>query len=67
MPGIYLVNWTVMNTLGGGSMAWRIFDLGLMGVAAWAMIAIAWPYDWLAGVFGDAPLSARARHQLPLV
>lgn len=52
MPGIYLVNWSVMHTLGGGSVAWRLFDFGLMGIAAWAMIVIAWPYDWLAGVFG---------------
>jgi hypothetical protein len=52
MPGIYLVNWSVMHALGGGSVAWRVFDLTLMGIAAWAMIAIAWPYDWLAGVLG---------------
>jgi hypothetical protein len=52
MPGIYLVNWSVMHTLGGGSAAWRIFDFALIGIAAWAMIAIAWPYDWLAGLFG---------------
>ena len=52
MPGIYLVNWSVMHTLGGGSVAWRIFDLALIGIGAWAMIAIAWPYDWLAGLFG---------------
>jgi hypothetical protein len=52
MPGIYLVNWSVMHSLGGGSAAWRVFDFALMGMAAWAMIAIAWPYEWLAGVFG---------------
>ena len=52
MPGIYLVNWSVMHTLGGGSAAWRVFDFGFMAIAAWAMIAIARPYDWLAGVFG---------------
>jgi hypothetical protein len=52
MPGIYLVNWSVMHTLGGGSVAWRIFDFSLMGIAAWAMIAIARPYDWLAGGLG---------------
>ncbi len=52
MPGIYLVTWSVMHTLGGGSMAWRIFDFSLMAVAAWAMIAIARPYDWLAGALG---------------
>jgi hypothetical protein len=52
MPGIYLVNWSVMHVLGEGSIAWRIFDLSLTGVAAWAMIIIARPYDWLAGVLG---------------
>jgi hypothetical protein len=52
MPGIYLVNWSVMHTLGGGSIAWRTFDFALMAIAAWAMIAIARPYDWLAGFFG---------------
>ena len=52
MPGIYLVNWSVMHTLGEGSWAWRTFDFSLLGAAAWAMIVIARPYDWLAGVFG---------------
>ena len=52
MPGTYLVNWSVMHTLGGGSLAWRIFDLTLMAVSCWAMIAIAGPYDWFAGAFG---------------
>jgi hypothetical protein len=52
MPGIYLVNWSVMHTLGGGSVAWRVFDFILIAIAAWAMIAIARPYDWLGGLFG---------------
>src|ERR1700690_4309577 len=52
MPGIYLVNWSVMHLLGEGSFAWRIFDFSLMGAAALAMIVIARPYDWLAGVLG---------------
>jgi hypothetical protein len=51
MPGTYLVNWSVMHTLGGGSGAWRAFDFALLGIAAAAMIVIAWPYDWLAGFF----------------
>ena len=54
MPGTYLVNWTVMHALGAGSLAWRIFDLGLLGVGSAAMISIAWPYDWFAGVFSSA-------------
>jgi hypothetical protein len=52
MPGIYLVNWSVMHALGGGSVAWRGFDFALLGIAAAAMIVIAQPYDWLAGFFG---------------
>jgi hypothetical protein len=51
MPGIYLVNWSIMHTLGEGSWAWRTFDLSLLGAASWAMIVIARPYDWFAGVF----------------
>ena len=54
MPGIYLVNWSVMHTLGEGSAAWRIFDFSLLGVAAMAMLAIAWPHDWFGGFFGAA-------------
>jgi hypothetical protein len=52
MPGTYLVNWSVMHTLGSGSAAWRIFDLSLMGIAAWAMVVVARPYGWLAGALG---------------
>jgi hypothetical protein len=52
MPGTYLVNWSVMHTLGGGSGAWRAFDFTLLGIATAAMIVIARPYDWLAGFFG---------------
>lgn len=52
MPGIYMVNWSVMHTLGGGALAWRFFDLLVTGLAGLAMVWIALPYDWLAGVFG---------------
>src|SRR5258708_18091336 len=38
MPGIYLVNWSVMHSLCGGSAARRGFDFALMGTAASAMI-----------------------------
>lgn len=53
-PGSYLVNWAVMHTLGAGATAWRIFDLTLMGMSCWAMVVIARPYDWFAGVLGAA-------------
>jgi hypothetical protein len=54
MPGIYLVNWAVMHGLGESALAWRLFDLLLMTIMGAAMIAIARPYDWMAGLFGSA-------------
>jgi hypothetical protein len=54
MPGIYLTNWSVMHTLGGGALAWRTFDFILLAAMAAAMIVIAWPYDWLGGLYGAA-------------
>ncbi len=54
MPGAYIVEWTVMHTLGGGEAAWRIFDFALMVVAATAIFAITLPYDWFAGFFAGA-------------
>jgi hypothetical protein len=54
MPGIYLVNWSVMHTLGSSGMAWRLFDFSLLGLAALAMGWIARPWGWLGGAFGAA-------------
>ncbi len=51
MPGALLVEWIVMHTLGGGDIAWRVFDFGSLAVAAGAMLYIARPYDWFSGVF----------------
>jgi hypothetical protein len=56
MPGIYMTNWTVMHTLGGGGVAWHLFDAGLMALLTLAMVAItraaAQTRDWFAGLFG---------------
>ena len=54
MPGIYMVNWSVMHTLGGGATAWRLFDFSLLAIAALAMCWIARPYGWLGGFFAGA-------------
>ena len=54
MPGIYLTNEAVVHTLGSGPLAWRIFDLLLTALAGAAMVVIAWPYDWPAGVLAAA-------------
>jgi hypothetical protein len=51
MPGCMLVDWTVIHALGPGALAWRIFDFALIGVAAAAMVSIAWPQDRFAGIF----------------
>ncbi|MGI8773130.1 MAG: hypothetical protein ACR2JE_17030 [Acidobacteriaceae bacterium] len=56
LPGIYLVNWSVMHALGGGSLAWRFFDFLVLAFASAAMVAIAWPYDRWAGLFAASLL-----------
>jgi hypothetical protein len=55
MPGIYLVNWSVMHAFGSSDLAWRLFDLSLLVVAGVAMVSIARDGDsshggWFAGV-----------------
>ena len=56
-PGAFLVDDAVIHMLGGGSVAWRIFDWMLMGAGLGAMSAIALPEDWFAGVFAGALLA----------
>ncbi|HZZ40692.1 MAG TPA: glycosyltransferase family 39 protein [Acidobacteriaceae bacterium] len=46
----------VIHTLGPGSLAWRVFDLLLIAVGVAAMIAIARPKDWFAGLFAGIVL-----------
>ncbi|MGB6112117.1 MAG: glycosyltransferase family 39 protein, partial [Acidobacteriaceae bacterium] len=54
MPGAYAVDWLVVRLFGSGSLAWRIFDFALMGLATVAAVAIARPYDWFAGIYAGA-------------
>jgi len=54
MPGSYLAEWAAMHTFGGGALAWRMFDLFLALAAGLAMVAIAQPVDWFAGVWAGA-------------
>ncbi|MDQ1692968.1 MAG: hypothetical protein QOH85_503 [Acidobacteriaceae bacterium] len=51
MPGAYVIEGWAMHLFGGGDLAWRVFDFTLLGVLTGAMIVIALPYDWLAGLF----------------
>ena len=54
LPGAYLADYAVMHTLGGGSLAWRVFDLGLMSCCTLSMISIARPNGRFAGFFAGA-------------
>lgn len=56
MPGAYAVDWLVTHLFGTGPIAWRLFDLTLLGAATLAAVAIAWPCDWFAGVYCGALL-----------
>jgi len=56
LPGSYLVQWLALHALGGGDLAWRIFDLLLGFSAIAAMIVIALPSDWFAGFWAGALL-----------
>jgi len=40
-----------MTVFGAGDLGFRVYDIFLMVAMTGAMIAIAWPYDWLAGLF----------------
>ena len=51
MPGVYVVEGWAMHLFGSGDLAWRVYDFTLLGLLTVAMIVIALPYDWLAGLF----------------
>jgi hypothetical protein len=57
LPGSYLIDYVVMHVLGGGSLAWRFFDLALMLTGALAMIVIARPCGWFSGFLSGALLT----------
>ncbi len=56
LPGSFLVDSAVMHTLGGGALAWRIFDLLLLAAATLAMMAIG--RDWFAGLLAGVVFAA---------
>ena len=58
MPGAYAVDWLVMRTLGMGALAWRIYDLGLLVVAALAAIILCRPYGRFAGFYAASLFAA---------
>ena len=55
MPGALMIESAVMHSLGGGDLAWRVYDFALLGVAAGAMFAFTVPrkHGWFAGIFAS--------------
>jgi hypothetical protein len=51
LPTTLVIEAVVIHFFGGGSLAWRLFDLFLLAVTGAAMVVIARPYDWIAGFF----------------
>lgn len=51
LPGAFLIEWLVIHTYGGGSVAWRLFDFSVLLAMGAGLIALSRPYDWFAGVF----------------
>lgn len=56
LPGSFLLDIAVIHTLGGGALAWRVFDLLLLAAAALAMMEIA--QDWFAGLLAGVVFAA---------
>jgi hypothetical protein len=57
MPGAYLTERWAIDIFGGGDLGWRLYEFTLLGTMTAAMIVIAWPYDWLAGLFSGVLFS----------
>lgn len=51
MPGAYLIEGWGIHIFGGGDLGWRVYDFALLGLLGAAMVVIALPYDWVAGLF----------------
>ncbi len=59
MPGAYLMEGFGMAIFGGGDLGWRLYDFFLLAVLMASMVAIARPYDWLAGVYAAGLFALR--------
>ena len=54
LPGAYLAEWVGMHVFGPDDLAWRLFEFAELAVGTAAMVFIARPYDWAAGLFAGA-------------
>ena len=51
LPGSYLTEWLAMHVFGPGDLGWRVYEFFLAVVLTAALVLIAAPVDWVAGVF----------------
>jgi hypothetical protein len=74
LPGIYLVDGWQMHLFGAGDLAFRLYEFFLLGAMLVAMVAIAMPEDWFAGLLagalfilshaGDGPRNSAQRDEI---
>ena len=57
MPGAYLTERWAIDIFGGSDLGWRFYEFTLLGSMTLAMIVIALPYDWIAGLFAGVLFS----------
>jgi hypothetical protein len=77
MPGAYIFEHAALHLYGSSDLGWRFYDFTLCAVATLSMIAIARPYDWVAGLCAgglftlfhaaEGPISAGQRDQVMAV
>lgn len=51
MPGSYLTERWAIAVFGSGDLGWRLYEYTLLATMTAAMVVIALPWDWLAGLF----------------
>src|SRR5262249_61750250 len=53
MPGVYLIHWAVLSTVGAGDLAWRLVDLAwLAGICGLLLVYGMQTGDWEAAAAG---------------
>jgi hypothetical protein len=57
MPGAYLTERWAIDIFGSGDLGWRFYEYTLLSTMTLAMIVIAKPYDWIAGLFAGVIFS----------
>ena len=56
MPGIYLVHWAIVSTVGVGDLGWRLIDLGWLVATAGALFVFCLPLGGREGAAAAALL-----------